>query len=91
MPISAFSNGVARQVLAYQFPGAYSPSAGAATLAAPTGVLLRANFTYSVNNLVTSNPSSQGKEAALTVVTGLISVPNSSGSELLPDAAGRAG
>jgi MSHA biogenesis protein MshQ len=84
VPVSAFGNGVARQVLAYQFPGAYSPSAGAATLAAPTGVLLRANFTYSVNNLVTSNPSSQGKEAALTVVTGFISVPNSSGSELLP-------
>lgn len=84
VPISAFSNGVARQVLAYQFSGAYSPSAGAATLAAPTGVLLRANFTYSVNNLLTSNPSSQGKEAALTVVTGFISVPNSFGSELLP-------
>lgn len=84
VPVSVFSNGVARQVLAYQFPGAYSPSAGAATLAAPTGVLLRANFTYSGNNLVTSNPSSQGKEAALTVVNGFISVPNSSGSELLP-------
>lgn len=84
VPMSAFGNGVARQVLAYQFPAAYSPSAAASTLAAPTGVLLRANFTYSVNNLVTSNPSSQGKEAALTVLTGFISVPNSSGSELLP-------
>ena len=84
VPVSAFSSGVARQVLAYQFPGAYSPSTGAATLAAPTGVLLRANFTYSGSNLVTSNPSSQGKEAALTVVSGFISVPNSSGSELLP-------
>ena len=84
VPVSVFSSGVARQVLAYQFPGAYSPSTGAATLAAPTGVLLRANFTYSGNNLVTSNPSSQGKEAALTVVSGFISVPNSSGSELLP-------
>ena len=84
VPMSSFSKGVARQVLAYQFPGAYSPSAAASTLAAPTGVLLRANFTYSVNNLVTSKPSSQGKEAALTVLTGFISVPNSSGSELLP-------
>lgn len=84
VPMSAFSSGVARQVLAYQFPGAYSPSAGATTLAGPTGVLLRANFTYSVNNLVTSNPSSQGKETALTVVTGRLMVPNSYGSELLP-------
>lgn len=84
VPVSVFSSGVARQVLAYQFPGAYSPSAGAAILAAPTGVLLRSNFTYSGSNLVTSNPSSQGKEAALTVVNGFISVPNSSGSELLP-------
>lgn len=84
VPMSAFGNGVARQVLAYQFPGAYSASAAASTLAAPTGVLLRANFTYTGSNLVTSNPSSQGKEAALTVLTGFISVPNSSGSELLP-------
>lgn len=84
VPMSAFGNGVARQVLAYQFPAAYSPSAAASTLAAPTGVLLRANFTYTGSNLVTSNPSSQGKEAALTVLTGFISVPNSSGSELLP-------
>ena len=84
VPVSAFSSGVARQVLAYQFPGAYSPSAGATTLAPPTGVLLRANFTYPVSNVVTSNPSAQGKEAALTVVTGRLMVPNSYGSELLP-------
>ena len=84
VPASAFGNGVARQVLAYQFPAAYSASAAASTLAAPTGVLLRANYTYTGSNLVTSNPSSQGKEAALTVLTGFISVPNSSGSELLP-------
>lgn len=84
VPLSAFGNGVARQVLAYQFPGAYTPSAGATTLAAPTGVLLRANFTYPVSNVVTSNPSAQGKEAAMTVVTGRLMVPNSYGSELLP-------
>ena len=84
VPMSAFGSGVARQVLAYQFPGAYSPSAGATTLAGPTSVLLRANFTYPVSNVVTSNPSAQGKEAALTVVTGRLMVPNSYGSELLP-------
>lgn len=84
VPMSAFSSGVARQVLAYQFPAAYSPSAGATTLAGPISVLLRANFTYPVSNLVTSNPSAQGKEAALRVVTGRLMVPNSYGSELLP-------
>ena len=84
VPVSAFSSGMARQVLAYQFPGAYSLSAGATTVAAPTGVLLRANFTYPVSNVVTSNPSAQGKDAALTVVTGRLMVPNSYGSELLP-------
>ncbi|WP_141213244.1 polymer-forming cytoskeletal protein [Janthinobacterium sp. PC23-8] len=84
VPISAFSGGVARQVLAYQFPGAYSPSAGATSLAAPTILLLRANFTYPVSNVVTSTPSAQGKEAVLTVITGRAMVPNSYGSELLP-------
>jgi len=84
VPTSAFSNGVARQVLAYQFPGAYSTAAGAVALAAPTSVLLRANFTYPVSNVVTSNPSAQGKEAVLTVITGRAMVPNSYGSELLP-------
>ncbi len=84
VPISAFSGGVARQVLAYQFPGAYSTTAGAVALAAPTSVLLRANFTYPLSNVVTSNPSAQGKEAVLTVITGRAMVPNSYGSELLP-------
>ena len=84
VPVTAFTEGVARQMLAYQFPNAYTTAPGAATLAPPTGVLLRANFTYPAGGTVTSAPSAPGSEAKLTVLTGRLMVPHNFGSELMP-------
>lgn len=84
VPLSAFSAGVARQMVAYQFPNAYTTAPGAVALAPPTGVLLRTSFGYPAGGSVTSNPLTQGSEAQLTVFTGRLGVPNSYGSELMP-------
>ena len=84
VPMTAFTDGVARQMLAFQFPNAYTNTPGTAVLAPPTGVLLRASFAYPAGGTVTSAPSAQGSEARLAVLTGRLLVPHNFGSELMP-------
>lgn len=75
-----FTQGVARPMVAYRFPG----NAGVPVKVAPTDVRLRATSTYAGGAVVSSVSSLIQNEARMTVLSGQWMVPNSYGSAVLP-------